>query len=59
MDNDVKSSNRWHWVEVIFAIAVIAGGIGWLAVTRSHEGASTSAHGHGGGRYAANRKGKL
>lgn len=53
MDQITKTPHRWLWLEVIFAIALIAGGIGWLAVTRSQEGAATAAHGKGG-RYAAN-----
>lgn len=53
MDQITKTPNRWLWLEVILAIAIIAGGIGWLAVTRSQGGAATAAHGKGG-RYAAN-----
>jgi multidrug efflux system membrane fusion protein len=51
MDNESKSSNFWHWVEVIVAIAIIAGGIIWLVHSRAHSAADGSAGGASGGGH--------
>lgn len=52
MDQEAKRSNLWLWLEVILAIAIVASGIVWLAMVRSHS-AATSVKGHGGGRHGA------
>ncbi len=54
MDTDSKKTNLWQWLEVIVAIAIVAGGLGWLAEVRSHGGGTDSAaHGQGGGKHSA------
>jgi len=52
MDQNAKRSNFWLWLEVIIAIAIVAGGIVWLADVRSH-GAAASAQGHSSGKRGA------
>ncbi len=54
MEKEGKSTGGGMLVEVILAIILIGGGLAWLAVTKSHQGAIASAHAHGGGRFALN-----
>lgn len=54
MDQEAKRSNLWLWLEVLLAIAIVAGGIIWLVSVRAHTGADAAAHAHGGKRGAAN-----
>lgn len=50
--NEHTPAKKRNWTIIIIAALIIAGGIGWLAYTRSHE---TPAGGHGkGGRFALN-----
>jgi multidrug efflux system membrane fusion protein len=50
--HDDTRTKYWRRLGLIIALMVMAGGIGWLAYTRSHE---TPAGGHGrGGRFALN-----